>query len=339
MARDSVRLLLVVAGVLGAAFAGCGGGGGGGGTDFTDQLVLNRSDGIVQLDLATGDEHVLIAPPQNNILVEPAVSKDGTQIAYVGLLGAIVLPGQPTDLGTDLYVAASDGSNPRMVAEHAVRGEQLHSPVWLPDGDALIYAQRFENRQIVVDIERVDMTTGERTVVIRNGYAPGSSPDGTQVVFIRPEPDLTVSLWRANIDGTNEERLLADSDLVSFNTPRYSPDGRSIALGAAGPGESLRGLETPEALVSLQGGGVSSTHVDRMNGLPEDIWLIENRTMEATRLADLDLDQPSVAWSGDGQRLFALGDRGLYYIDLRGGGEEQIGEGMYHGQLDWLAAE
>jgi Tol biopolymer transport system component len=320
------------------AAAACSGGGGGSGSRFDDHIVLNRSGGIAELDLRSGDERVLVKSPENTILVEPAVSRDGTQLAYVGLLGAVVLPGQPTDLGSDLYVASVDGSNPRMLAEHAVRGEQLRSPVWLPDGDLLIYAQRFENQQIVVDIERVDVATGERTVIIQNGFAPGASPDGMQFVFIRPEPDATVSLWRANIDGTNEEQLVAESGLVSFNDPRYSPDGRYIALGAAGAGEFASAPSTPPALVSLRSGSSTTLHADRLNGLPEDIWRIDLQQTEATRLADLDLDQPSVAWSGDGQRLFALGDRGLYHIDLNGGGEEQIGEGMYHGSLDWLSA-
>ncbi len=74
-----------------------------------------------------------------------------------------------------------------------------------------------------------------------------------------------------------------------------------------------------------------------MNGLPEDIWLIDMQTGDARRLADLDLDQPSVAWSSDSARIFALGDKGLYYIDPAGG-EERIGEGMFHGQLDWRSA-
>ncbi len=155
-----------------AVLSACGGTGGEG-SSFADRLILNRPDGIVELDLASGAERLLIPPPENTILVEPTVSRDGTQIAYVGLLGAVVVPGQPTDLGSDIYVAAADGSDPRMVLEHAVRGEQLHSPVWLPGGDLVIYSQRFENRMIVVDIERVDVTTGERTVIINNGFAPG----------------------------------------------------------------------------------------------------------------------------------------------------------------------
>ena len=328
--------LLALAFAIATVLSACRGGGGQS-SPFTDRLILNRPDGIVERDLASGDERLLIPPLENTILVEPAVSRDGMQIAYIGLLGAVVVPGQPTDLGSDVYVAAADGSNPRMLLEHAVRGEQLHSPVWLPDGNLVIYSQRFENRMIVVDIERVDVATGERTVIINNGFAPGPSPDGTEVVFIRPEPTLTVSLWTADIDGLSERRLVRDSNLASFNDPRYSPDGRYVALGAAGQGDFASAPNTAQAFVSLRGAGATTLAIDRMNGLPEDIWLIDMQTGDASRLADLDLDQPSVAWSGDGQRIFALGDKGLYYIDPAGG-EQRIGEGQFHGQLDWLSA-
>jgi hypothetical protein len=85
-------------------------------------------------------------------------------------------------------------------------------------------------------------------------------------------------------------------------------------------------------------GATSSARADALNGLPEDIWLVDVQTDEATRLADLDLDQPTPAFSGDGERLFVLADRGLYQIYLDGG-ERLLGDGLYHGSLDWLSAE
>lgn len=329
--RALAKLLLLIATL---ALASCGGGG----SSLHDHLVLTRQDGIVERDLSSGEEHLLIPQPSNATLVEPAVSPDGTQIAYVGLLSALVIPGQPTDLGSDVYVAAADGSNPHIVVEHAARGEQLRAPAWLPDGNLLIYAQRFENRQIVVDLERVDVATGERTVLVNNGFAPTSTPDGSIVVFIRPEPDLTLSLWIADADGTNARRLAPNSGLVSFNRPRFSPDRRHLLVGATGPGELLQAPGKPEEFVSLNASGARASTVNHMNGLPEDIWLIDMQTEVATRLADLDLDQPTAVWSGDGQRIFALGDKGLYEINLDGG-SARLADGMFHGQVDWLSAD
>lgn len=323
--------LVLTAGIAG--LASCGGGSG-----LHDHLVLTRQTGLVERDLSSGDEHLLVPQPSDATLVEPAVSPDGTQIAYVGLLSAIVIPGQSTDLGSDIYIASADGSSPRLVAKHAVRGEQLHSPAWLPDGSLLIYAQRFENRMIVVDVERIELATGERTVVINDAFSPAPSPDGKQIVYIKAEPDLTVALWVTDADGSNAKRLVPNSGLVSFGRPRYSPDGRYLVLGATGPGDFSRAPSTPAELASVKAVGEVSRTVDRMNGLPEDIWLVDLQTGEARRLADLDLDAPSSAWSSDGQRIFVLGDKGLYEIDPNGG-DDRIGEGMFHGQLDWLSAK
>jgi Tol biopolymer transport system component len=306
------------------------------GSNLTDHLVITRPEGLVDRDLASGDERLLILQPDNATLVEPAVSPDGSRIAYVGLLSAIVIPGQSTDLGSDIYVANVDGSEARIAVEHAVRGEQLHTPAWLPDGNLLIYSQRFENRQIVVNIERVDLTTGERTVVVENGFAPAPSPDGRSIAYLRPEPDLTLSLWAADANGQNERRLVPDSGLISFNRPRYSLDGRYLVVGAAGSGELVRARRMPESL-SLNAVGLSMRRAAALNGLPEDIWLIDVQTDEARRLADLDLDQPTAVFSGDGQRIFAFGDKGLYYI-IPQGGEERLADGMFHGQIDWLSA-
>jgi len=103
-------------------------------------------------------------------------------------------------------------------------------------------------------------------------------------------------------------------------------------------GELSRAPGGQQQLVSRQAVGATTGLAEHLNGLLEDIWLIDLEKDQARRLADLDLDSPNVTWSGDGRRIFALGDRGLYAIDP-GGGSERIGEGMFPGQLDWLAAK
>jgi Tol biopolymer transport system component len=156
--------------------------------------------------------------------------------------------------------------------------------------------------------------------------------------YLHVEPDLTLTLWLADADGRNARRLVATSGLVSFGRPRFSPDGRFLALGSA-RGRAFAGAPGgQEQLVSRQAVGPTTGLAEHLNGLLEDIWLIDLEKDQARRLADLDLDSPNVTWSGDGRRIFALGDRGLYAIDPDGG-SERIGEGMFHGQLDWLAAK
>lgn len=230
--------LVFAIGVL--SLSSCGGSGGGSG--FRDRLVLTRETGLVERDLSSGKEHLLVPQPSDATLVEPA-----------------------------------------------------------------------------------------------------ASPDGKQIVYIKAESDLTVTLWIADAGGANAKRLVPDSRLVSFARPRYSPDGRYLVLGAAGQGDFSRAPSMPAELVSrlpvdTTVSNVDRMNVDRMNGLPEDIWLIDMQTGEPRRLADLDIDSPSSAWSSDSKRIFALGDKGLYEIDPNGG-EQRLADGMFHAQLDWLAAK
>ena len=103
---------------ISSALAACSFGGGG---SHTDRLVITRNNSLDELSLKNKDERQLIAAPQDATLADPAVSPDGRRIAYTQLLTPIVVPGQNTDLGSDLYVANSDGTNQTLVVQHSVR--------------------------------------------------------------------------------------------------------------------------------------------------------------------------------------------------------------------------
>jgi hypothetical protein len=70
-----------------------------------------------------------------------------------------------------------------------------------------------------------------------------------------------------------------------------------------------------------------------------DIWTVDLvGGGEPVLLDDLKLDSPSLAWSGDGQRLFILSGGGLFVIVLSEEETYRIGDGMFHGQVAWLSA-
>ncbi len=327
---------LVVQLVFVCALAGCSFGGS---ASRTDRLVTTRAKSLDELSLKSGDERLLIAAPQDTTLADPAVSPDGTRIAYTQLLTPVVVPGQNTDLGSDVYAANTDGSNPTPIVRHQVRSEQVLSPAWLPDGSGLLFSvQRFEHQQIVSTIEKIDLATGERTVLVQNAYQPAISRDGTKIAFMRTEADYTQSVWMANADGSGEQRLAGEAQqLVSFQSPRFSPDGRYLATGGASRGNVLAGPDGREFVLSSGGAGAGTIEVD-LDGLPEDIWLIDVSTGELRRIAQLKLDSPSLAWTPDGRWLYAFGDRGLYLIDPKTPSTKRLAEGEFHGQADWLTA-
>jgi hypothetical protein len=73
-----------------------------------------------------------------------------------------------------------------------------------------------------------------------------------------------------------------------------------------------------------------------MNGVPQDIWTVERSGGEPVRVADLKEDLPTLAWNGDGTRLYVLGLYGLYDVDLSTGIIERLGDGTFHGQVVWV---
>ncbi len=334
-----------------------------------------RESGLVELSLADGGERLLLPQLEDSMLIEPSLSPDGQTLAYVRQFVDFVLPGISRDLGTDIFLANRDGSDPRLLAEHADVGEQLRHPAWLATGEELLVTVRhIVPNSVTSAIERVDVATGERTAVADDAFAQSVSPDGTRMVFLRENDELLQSLWVANVDGSGATMLAGpDDNWNSFNSPRFSPDGTQIAfagsmqieqqvghssltddgwLGSSPAGQrrprasasagaqpprsvSLRPLRAAEPRSAVGADAVTSYY----NGLPMDIWTIQADGSGLRQLADTQLDQPGLTWSGDGERLFVLSALGLLAIDAEEGLVWQVGAGTFHGQLDWLSAD
>ena len=333
----AVTAALLASLVLLTLFAACGGGGG---ASHTDRLIIVRNEGLFELSLADGSEQVLVANLPDSVLIEPALSPSRDRLAYVRQLTPIIIPGQPFELGMDLYLAGVGGSDPVMLLEHSQRNEAIRSPSWFPDGERLlINVQNLGGAQIVTTIETLDLQTGTRTPVVGDGFLPSVSPDGAQIVFLRSDAQLNQSLWIANADGSGA-RLLAgpDDGLGSISSPRFSPDSRFVAFGAAElqGGGSIRAPGPAGVALAGRAANAAARHA---NGLPQDIWLYDLEAGELRLLAAVQLDQPSIAWSGDGGTIFAFGGAGLFAIDPKGGSSRRLGEGTFHGQMDWVSAE
>ncbi len=109
---------------------------------------------------------------------------------------------------------------------------------------------------------------------------PQISPDGRQIVFAESKPDWKADkrishIWKINADSTGLMQMTSGAD--GENTPRWSPDGKTIAFVAK------RGTE-PEAVAQ--------------------IFLIANGGGEARPLTSHATAVSNIMWSPDGSAIY-----------------------------------
>ncbi len=148
--------------------------------------------------------------PVDELAREPAVSPDGTQLAYTTPEGIKLL-----DLGT--------GQSELLVPE-------ADQPAWSPDGTRLAYRIGLEPNTALVVLLLSDRASEAHYLSGYLASSPGWSPDGLSVVYasaregVDPIPQL-----RSHTLGTFEERLLAPGATIRQNHPTVSLDGIWVA--------------------------------------------------------------------------------------------------------------
>jgi Tol biopolymer transport system component len=332
--------------VLGAAVASCGGGGGkgGGGAGGTAQtaspvgstgpgsIIVTRAASIGAYDLSTGRGSALIKPESaGDTLVDPAVSRDGSRIAYV----VLAPPERNFDAGSDLWVANRDGSGQRLVYKHDTPNQQVRLPRW-SDGDhvlAVVQEPAVKNgfSTFVFTLERIAMADGTREKLADNILAFDLSPDGAHGVYAQTSANTGETLATGDAAGGNLTTIIGlDQNLQPFNSPRYSPDGSTIAFASA----YQTGATTDQRYVSARRLD-APLRTPLLDGLPEDLWIVDAKGGKARRVATLKEDLPTLAWSGDGRHIYVLGANATYDVNLINGNASKLGEGSFHGQITW----
>ncbi|HET9530742.1 MAG TPA: S9 family peptidase [Blastocatellia bacterium] len=115
---------------------------------------------------------------------------------------------------------------------------------------------------------------------IKSIFETQIAPDGSQVLYVVGEPDLTAStyntdVWLVDSRGGVPVKLTNGSGMRD-DTPRWSPDGKQIAFLS-----------------------------DREGGKPQ-VWLIRPAGGEAAKLTDAKSGVQSFAWSADGRKIAYL---------------------------------
>lgn len=320
-------------------------------------LIITDSSGLMEYDLKSGKRRPLITPDlENTFLLDPAVSPDGKHLVYVVQPPPTIVnrcePGAPTptvvaegspgaacgtyDAGSDVWVANRDGSDAHRVFAHEQPNQLMRFPQWADDATILMVVQEFTERDGVTNIqyvlERMPAAGGERTKVISDALAFGISPDRRQLVYVRYPADSGEELKVADVSGANERTLVGIGENLSpFNVPRYSPDGTKVAFASADQTGARAG-----SLEFVSSSAAGPAVAPRANGLPEDIWTVDIAGGRPVRVADLKEDLPALTWGGDGKHIYVLGAAGLYDVNIESGAVDRLGEGAFHGMLEWV---
>lgn len=184
----------------------------------------------------------------------PALSPDGSQVAYTGSDGLYVLnlasgvkrkiqgtyeydyhPRWSPDgnqiafyrqLDGNIYIMNTDGSNPRMMTAY---GEIELLVDWLPDGHRLAYGVPSANMQLRL----LDVDSGEYQVsTVFNSWALdiGISPQGNTMAYVEGQATGAERVLMSDFERSEVNKVAQFDQRWILSYPVFSPDGNWLAI-------------------------------------------------------------------------------------------------------------
>lgn len=225
----ALRILLAIAGAGAAAAAPAASAAtfGASGIVFVD--AASPGGGLFTLDLATGTVAPVAGAGDHSY--DPAVSPDGTQIAFAR--------------GGDLWTIPVRGGTP--VRATGSPGVDDYQPAWWPDGDRLMFVSRPSSGDATPLIQIVSLSTRDQAVWWDPGDLvayPALRADGATAVTRGTGAARAVSV-RLPFDpfGTEPEQVIPGPP--GSDDASWSPDGRLLAYELDRPGGTVVAVGAP----------------------------------------------------------------------------------------------
>ncbi len=168
-----------------------------------------------------GTEEPVAAPPR--LYQQPRLSPDGTRVAL-----------SAADQESDLWI----WDLRRLTLTRVTLDPRLDSfPVWMPNGDRLLFGSTRGGGQLNVWWQAADGTgVAERLTTSTNSQAVTSvSPDGRVAVYQETTPTTSIDLMQLALDGSRRVTPLLQTKFAEQNAA-VSPDGRWLAYDSNSAG-------------------------------------------------------------------------------------------------------
>lgn len=211
-------------------------------TKFTDGRVLwpsisadgktiafERNFGIWVADAATGQAHevkitrrgVPTTPVpervrQTNGFEDLALSPDGKKLAFIAR-------------GEVFAASTTDSGDAMRITNTAAIESQ---PVWSADSRTLVYVSARDNAQHIYQYDIATATETALTSGAATDLSPAFSPDGKSLLYLRDRRELHVIDLASKADRVVSTGAFGDA--IDVPRPKWSPDGRWVALFTIG---------------------------------------------------------------------------------------------------------
>jgi Tol biopolymer transport system component len=297
------------------------------------RIAWTARDGLWMLDLSDGRERRIVETSiaAGSGLTSVTFSPDGRRIAWSQQAAS------DGATGADIWVADVTGGNAERFAHRDAPTTMLEAPSWLASDYIYYTARRFPAGQESVRLERKRASGGAAEVILEAVTGASVTPDESAVVYPERRLPSGQALVYRRLDGqAGTCGLATDAAFPGVEQPRVSPDSARVAFAASAPTAVASGAcAEPAAWAQLGVWLGLAPGVVWAHGAPADVWSVNLDGSDLRRVALLQEDEPTIAWSPDGDYLAAFGPAGLVVVPTAGGQPNRLR--ATGGEYGWVA--